>query len=158
MINCTFENGNKASLRHVVVDTIVIRDKEILLGKRAKKLLEGGKWGLIAGFMERDEDLFQAVEREIFEETGWRVKDITLLRIKHWPDRPSEDRQNVAFVFFATATVQEGDKDWESDDIKWFPLDSLLQKEDIAFDHAEDIEIYKKYLTKQFSLPILKKI
>ncbi len=158
MINCTFENGGKASLRHVVVDTIVLRENKILLAKRTKKILEGGKWGLIAGFMDRDEDLFQAVEREIFEETGWRVRDITLFRVKHWPERPNEDRQNVAFVFSCNAVKKEGKADWESDKIAWFSLDSLPAKNELAFDHSDDIEIYKKNLKQKLQLPILQKI
>lgn len=158
MINCTFENGGKASLRHVVVDTIVLRENKILLAKRTKKILEGGKWGLIAGFMDRDEDLFQAVEREIFEETGWRVRDITLFRVKHWPERPNEDRQNVAFVFSCNAVKKEGKADWESDKIAWFSLDSLPAKNELAFDHSDDIAIYKKNLKQKLQLPILQKI
>lgn len=156
MINCIFENGGKAQLRHAVVDTIVVKENKILLGKRIKRFLEGGKWGLIAGFMDRDEDLYQAAHREVFEETGWMISDLTLLRIKHWPDRPSEDRQNIAFVFFATATEKEGKKDFESEEIRWFPLEALPPKEEIAFDHADDIDLYKKYLENKFSLPMLK--
>jgi len=30
MINCEFENGDKASLRHVVVDNLVLKDGKIL--------------------------------------------------------------------------------------------------------------------------------
>lgn len=31
MIGCTFENGNHASLRHVVVDNLVLQGDRILL-------------------------------------------------------------------------------------------------------------------------------
>ena len=55
MLTCTFEDGNKNSLRHVVVDTIVCKDGKVLLVKRIGKLLEGGKWGLVGGFVERDD-------------------------------------------------------------------------------------------------------
>src|SRR6266550_2872489 len=103
MINCTFENGNKASLRHAIIDALVLKDNKILLVKRTKKLLEGGKWALVGGYVDRDENLLQTVEREIREETGYTVKDITFLCVRHNPDRPHEDRQNIAFVFFCTA-------------------------------------------------------
>ncbi len=43
MIGCTFENGNHASLRHVVVDNLVLQGDRILLVKRAPALIEGGK-------------------------------------------------------------------------------------------------------------------
>src|ERR1700722_19697338 len=101
MITCTFEDDGTAKLRHVVVDGLVFNQKgEILLVKRTAKLLEGGKWGLIGGFMDRNETLMQGLEREIFEETGWKVTNMTLLRIKDKPNRPHEDRQNISFVYF----------------------------------------------------------
>src|SRR5215471_14320648 len=78
MISCSFENGHKASLRHVVVDNLVLQGDRLLLVKRAAKLSEGGKWGLVGGFVDRDETIKQAVAREIMEETGYEVADITL--------------------------------------------------------------------------------
>jgi len=145
MINCTFENGNKASLRHVIIDALVLKDDKILLVKRTKKLLEGGKWALVGGYVERDENLYQTVEREIREETGYTVKDVTFLCVRHNPYRPHEDRQNIAFVFFSTAVEKVGEHDWEEDETKWFDLDNLPESESIAFDHLKNIELYKEY-------------
>lgn len=110
MINCKFENGYENSLRHVTVDCIVLKNGKILLAKRAITLLEGNKWCLIGGFVERGEDLKQAVKREIEEETGWEVKDIELLRIKDWPSRPNEDRQNISFVSLAMLSEKAGNQ------------------------------------------------
>lgn len=155
MITCNFEDGNKALLRHLVVDTLVLNDNKILMVKRTGKLLEGGKWGLVGGFVDRDETSAQAVVREVMEETGWKVKDLVLLRINDNPNRPKEDRQNIAFVYFCTATKKTGEADWESDDQQWFGWDKLPNKDNIAFDHAEDIKLYQKYLEEPFTLPIV---
>ncbi len=142
MIHCAFENGGKASLRHVVADVLVLKESKILLVRRVNTLLEGGKWGLVGGFIERDENLIDACHREIFEETGYRIKDITLLTVRHNPDRPHEDRQNIAFVFFCTALEKEGKADWESDAQKWFSFDKLPKESEIAFDHYKNITLY----------------
>lgn len=155
MINCTFENGNKASLRHVVVDVLVIKENNILLVKRVNKLLEGGKWGIVGGFVERDENLKEAVSREIFEETGYTVTDITLLTIRDNPDRPNENRQNISFVFFCTAVEKTGEKDNESSEIKWFNLEEVPNDEELAFDHAQNIKLYLDYKKKDLRLPII---
>lgn len=144
MINCTFENGNKNSLRHAVVDNLVLKDGKILLVKRTGKILEGNKWGLVAGFVERDETLEEAAKREIMEETGWEVKDIKLLKINDSPNRPKEDRQNIAFVYTCEAIKKSGDADWESEEQRWFDLSALPDKGEFAFDHFEDIEFYLK--------------
>jgi 8-oxo-dGTP diphosphatase len=155
MITCVFEDNGKGQLRHVVVDTLVIKDDKVLFVKRVKKLLEGGKWGLVGGFVGRDENLKQAVEREVYEETGYKIKDITLLAINDRPNRPHEDRQNISFVFFCKALEKEGKADWESDEQKWFPLSELPKEEEIAFDHYSDIQLYLRFINKEISIPVL---
>jgi len=155
MISCSFEEGQKASLRHAVVDVLVIKDERLLLVKRTAKLLEGGKWALVGGFAERDEDIRQAAEREIFEETGWKVKDLHLLLINSRPDRPHEDRQNISFVFVATATEKTGEPDWESDDVQWFSFSKLPPAAAIAFDHLDYIKFYRKTQSEAVALPVL---
>ena len=111
MITCKFENNDNALLRHVTVDCLVLREGKILLAKRSDQLLEGNKWSLIGCFFERDESLIQAAEREIMEETGWKSKNIKLLRIKDSPNRPKEDRQNISFVYICDAVEKIGEKD-----------------------------------------------
>jgi len=156
MISCVFEDGGKVSLRHVVVDTLVLKDNKVLLVKRADKLLEGGKWGLIGGFVDRDENLIQTVNREVFEETGYRVSGVTLLTIRDNPDRPHEDRQNISFVFFSKAGKKEGIADKESTSQEWFNFNNLPKKEELAFDHYQDIQLYLNYKKNNTSLPTLK--
>ena len=155
MISCNFEEGEKALLRHVVADTLVLKENKILLVKRAAELLEGGKWGLIGGFVERDEDIKEAVKREVFEETGYRIENITLLTVNDSPFRPHEDRQNIAFVFFADAKAKEGESDRESTSQIWFPLDALPKEEEFAFDHYQDILFYSEYKNNNLSLPVI---
>ena len=154
MITCLFEDGAKASLRHTVVDTLVFKDSKLLMVKRAARMLQGGKWGLVGGYADRDETLVQAARREIMEETGWQVGDLTLLAVVDNPNRPKEDRQNIAFVYFCEATEKTGEPDDESDEQKWFAMDSLPPSEQIAFDHSDHIELYRRYTKEQFPLPL----
>ena len=154
MLKCFFENGNENSLRHAVVDTVVIDGDKILLVKRTGKSLEGNKWALPGGYVERDETIKEAAAREVLEETGYQVKDITLLTIRDNPDRPKEDRQNISFVFIGQVDKKVGEFDGEIDDVQWFPLSGLPNEEEVAFDHYKNIELYKEYLEKKFSLPV----
>lgn len=158
MIKCTFENRNKASLRHVVVDNLVIDENKILLVKRSPELLNGGKYGLVGGFVERDETSVEASIREIKEETGYDVIPQLLLRIADNPDRPKEDRQNIAFVYVVKVLNKTGEEDKESTETKWFELDNLPDKEQFAFDHYEDIQLYLRYRKEKLQLPVLGKI
>src|SRR3990167_10491472 len=125
MITCAFENGGKDSLRHVVVDVLVIDGNKILLVKRTGKLLESGKWALPGGFLARDETTKQGAQREVKEETGYEIEIIKLLRVVDNPDRPKEDRQNVSFVYLAKPLEKTGIADKESSEMKWFDLDKL---------------------------------
>lgn len=156
MINCEFENGNKASLRHVTIDALVINETQdkLLLEKRAEHLISGGKWCLPGGFLERDETTRQAIKREIKEETGYEVSKIDLFRINDKPDRAGEDRQNVTFVFLATALEKTGVKDDETEQTRWFGFDELPSEDDFAFDHYENIELLIKYRKEPFNLPM----
>src|SRR3972149_4724601 len=155
MINCTFEDGGKATLRHVTVGAIVLnREKnKILLGKRAPRLTNGGKYNLIGGFLDRNETTSQVVLREVLEETGYRAKIISLFRINDSPNRSKEDRQNVDFAFIVEAQNKVGEMDDESSEVKWFDLNDLPREEEFAFDHFETINLYKDYVKSPRPLP-----
>jgi 8-oxo-dGTP diphosphatase len=157
MLVCTFEDGNKASLRHVTVDCIVVKDGNILLGKRSKGLLEAGKWCLLGGYVNRDETTGEAAIREVMEESGWTIRDLFLLRVNDNPNRPHEDRQNIDFVYVASGVKKTGEKDWENEDVRWFPLDKLPSADKMAFDHLDSIELYKNYRTGTFPAPVIDK-
>lgn len=155
MISCTFENGGKANLRHVVVHAIVEDKGTLLLVKRAGSILESGKWSLPAGFLERDETAAQGMLRELKEETGWEGEVISLFRINTKPDRPHEDRQNVALDFLIKPERKVGEGDAESSKVEWIAIDKLLPFSEFAFDHGESIKLYLKYRQSPFALPII---
>jgi ADP-ribose pyrophosphatase YjhB (NUDIX family) len=156
MITCKFEDGKEVMLRHAVVDVLVVKDNQLLMVKRTAKLLEGGKWGIIGGYVERDETLKQTVEREVMEETGYSIKDIKLLTIRDNPDVPGDNnRQNISFVYFCKAIQKVGEADWESDEQKWFDFTNLPSESKIAFDHFKYIKLCKEYLEKKFVIPVL---
>lgn len=145
MVTCIFENGKTASLRHAVVQAVVIHDGKILLTQRAPGLIEAGKWGLPGGYVNRDETLKQAIEREIKEETGWTVTETKLLSIIDNPNRPNDDnRQNIAFNYVCKANEKVGEPDTEVTHQQWYPLTALPSPSNIAFDHMQVIEEYNK--------------
>ena len=162
MIKCTFEDGGSISLRHVVVDGIIIRGNKVLLNKRGthngKPLLESGKWSLIGGFVDRDETIAEAFKREAIEEAGCKVKNVKFFRIKDNPNRPNEKgRQNIAFVMVADFVSIIDVQTEEVLELKWFDLDNLPPLEKTAFDHGEDLYKYKEYLKDKNSLKILER-
>ena len=144
MITCKFEDGNEASLRHVVVDAIVIEKNKVLLIKRADHLTNGGKFAMPGGFLDRDETAEQAVIREVKEETGYDSEVVKLFTVVDNPNRPQEDRQNVAFIYILKSLGKSGREDGEVSEVTWFDLDKLPLEEEFAFDHYQTIQEYKK--------------
>lgn len=157
-IICQFENGVKKSLRHITIDALIVKNKQILLIKRGPHSFVPDKYALPGGFLERNETTRQGVLREVKEETGYLCKILSLFRINDSPKRKGENRQNVAFVFLLKP-VKKGkptDKNQEVSKIEWFSLDNLPLKKDFAFDHWENIELFKKWQKEKFKLPLLK--
>jgi 8-oxo-dGTP diphosphatase len=153
MITCTFEDGGTGNLRHVVTDVICTKDGKILLVKRAAHLLEGGKWAFPAGYVDRDETVMQAAARELHEETGWECTGMALFMVHDGPQPNDAGRQNISFIFSATATQKTGDSDDESTDVQWFPLGNLPPADAIAFDHGTIIEKFKQHLAEPQAVP-----
>ena len=156
MINCVFEDNNKALLRHIVVDAIIIKDNKILLAKRADHLVGGGKYCLPGGYLNRDETASEAVLREVKEETGYEGKIVKFLGVRDNPFRKGDNNQNITFLFLVKALEKVSEADDESASVDWFELDNLPAEENIAFDHFELIKVYKKYKAGQ-DLPIFLK-
>ncbi len=154
MITCTFEDGGKGLLRHVVVHGIIEKDGKLLLVKRAGPILETGKWSLPSGFLSRDETAEQAIIREIKEETGWDSEVISLFRINTNPHRPHEDRQNIVIEFLLRPIKETGPRDSENSKVEWIPIDKILAFDQFAFDHGESIGLYLEYRKQPLPLPL----
>lgn len=62
---------------------LIRREKEILLVHARN--FRGTFYGLVAGFLEPGETLEQCVKREVWEETGLHIKNITYFGSQPWP-------------------------------------------------------------------------
>lgn len=105
-----------------------------------------GYWNCICGYLDYDENVNEALRREIIEETGLYVQGSNLIPY-FVNSSPKENRQNVTVRFY---TILEGDitkwmyfsKDkMEKDevaDIRWIPI-SDISSYYWAFDHDKII-------------------
>lgn len=62
---------------------LISRGNEVLLVHANN--FKGNFYGLVAGFVETGEDLEEAVNREVFEETGIKIKNIRYIKSQPWP-------------------------------------------------------------------------
>lgn len=117
----------------VICPSIIVavrRGKEILLANHLRH--KGGIYTTLAGFVEIGETFEQAVQREVFEETGIKVKNLRYFGSQPWAFPNS---QMVGFL----ADYESGDiclQEAEIYDAKWFnynqPLPELPPEGTIA--------------------------
>ena len=129
---------------------IIGRDAYVLLTKRSATMMdEPGRWCLPCGYLDWDETLTNAVEREVLEETG-----LDLLAYKHnisihipnsrVSSDPSSNRQNVSmtsiYVLEDLKELPEVTVTDETTEVEWcaaYPDD--LKEKDLVFNHYDII-------------------
>lgn len=125
----------------VTVDAVVFRRNdlgkwEVLLIKRKNEPFSN-YWALPGGFVDENETLEEAVQRELYEETSLKGLQLTQLRAFSKPDRDPRGRTiSIAFVGVLRENVVVNPQD-DAKDTKWFCIENLPR---LAFDHEEIIQ------------------
>lgn len=107
----------------VGVAAIVMDSGRLLLGRRAAWSTYPGLWCIPCGYVEYDEDVYDAIRREFSEETGLTIEPTgvyTVLSNWHNPEA-----HTVGIWFSAAVTggrLQAGD---DLDAVEYFPLDAI---------------------------------
>jgi NAD+ diphosphatase len=91
-----------------------------LLGRQA--VWPAGRYSTLAGFVEPGESAEQAVVREVLEETGVLVRDVTYSASQPWPFPAS---LMLGFTAVADADAVPVATDGELEDARWFTRDEL---------------------------------
>ena len=139
----------------VTVDALVFRRAagrtEVLLINRKHEPYKG-KWAVPGGFIEMDEELEDAVARELQEETG--LTGVELEQMRAFGTCGRDPRGRLISIAF-TGVANEGcDKIQAGDDAakaQWFDVENL--PEDMAFDHDEMIACGIEKLSERWGRP-----
>lgn len=120
---------------YVGVNVFVIRNGELLLGKR-KNAAGDGEWGLPGGHLEHCETFEECAVRELLEETGLRADGVSFIGVTHQA-KISGEKHYVNFGFLAhnsqgdvVCNEPEHCYEW-----KWFSLHML--PEPLFFGHKD---------------------
>jgi len=110
---------------------------EVLLVRRGHPPF-AGCWALPGGFVEPAESPAQAAQRELLEETGLALSDLT--QVGTFGDPGRDPRGWVVSAAYAATVgpemgpLQAGD---DASDVSWWPIGALPQ---LAFDHASIVK------------------
>ncbi len=123
----------------VTVDAVVFAVTEnnvkLLLIKRKNDPFKG-KWAIPGGFIGIDEELDDAVSRELFEETGLTGVKLEQLHTFGKPGRDPRGRQiTVAYLGIITEGLDRIKAGDDAENAKWFDINDLPSN--MAFDHDE---------------------
>ena len=136
----------------VTVDAVVFNLSEgrtqVLLVNRGREPYKDN-WAVPGGFVEIDEELEDAVARELQEETGLTGVQLAQMRAFGRCGRDPRGRQiSIAFTGIATAgqdRIRPGD---DAAKAQWFDMEELPQN--LAFDHEEMIKCGIEKLGKRW--------
>ena len=138
----------------VIVGGIIEKEGKFLMVQEAKKKCYG-KWNFPAGHLEEGETIYDGAIREIFEETGCKVKLTGVLPICSF-NKPEGTRILVKF----TADVIEENITFDTDeilDVQWIDMDTIksmsreeLRSYDINIAHLKALEENKIFPLEVF--------
>ena len=137
----------------VAVDAIVFGYSEnqlnVLLIKQKYGTLKN-KWALVGGFVKDNETLFEAVNRELQEETGITVNYLEQL-FTFGDDIQRDPRGrviSVAYFALVNSTKFNVKADSDAEEAQWFSISALP---DLAFDHKLILETALKRLQNKLT-------
>jgi len=135
----------------VGVSIFIIKDGKVLLGKR-KNAHGDGTWNLPGGHLEFNESLEGCAKREVLEETGLRISNITSVSFTN--DIFKEEGRHYITLFMRAESFEgapqlmEPDKcekwgwfDWKNLPVPLFlPVENLLRQGFNLFEEEEDAD------------------
>ena len=108
------------------VGVIILKRGKILLGKRGQKSFYSGHWCLPGGKLEPFESVEECAEREVFEETGLKIKNLEKLVLNNDP-MPEVNKHFLTHILKAEhaggeLALKEPEKFTET---QWFEVSKL---------------------------------
>jgi 8-oxo-dGTP diphosphatase len=129
----------------VTVDVVIVTREErprVLLIRRKHEPFAGA-WALPGGFVDMDEPLDMAANRELLEETGVPAQELVQLHAFGAPGR--DPRGRTISIAYLAEVEPDAVKPKAADDaaeVGWF---SLQRPPSLAFDHKEILACARRY-------------
>jgi len=132
--NKTLKFENPKVTVDIIIFTIEDNKLKTLLIKRKSPPFKG-KWALPGGFLKKDEDIYNAAQRELNEETG--IKGVYLEQLYTFGEPKRDPRGRVVTVAYFALVPRELMKIKAADDATDAKLFSIADSPVLAFDHRK---------------------
>lgn len=147
----------------IVAGSLIVRDNKILMVQEAKKSCYG-QWNFPAGHVDEEELITDAAIREVFEETGCKIKLTGVLPIS---TVVLPNGETVVIVKFTADVIEENIKIDKSEqlDVQWLDLNKVknmtvneLRGYDTALNDIKNMENGKIYPLDLFDNNIYRRL
>ncbi|MDR0300957.1 MAG: NUDIX domain-containing protein [Treponema sp.] len=110
----------------VAVHLFLLDGENILLLKRYNTGYEDGNYSVIAGHLDGNEDVYNAMIREAKEEAGIDIelKDIKIVQVMH-RKKPNEERIDYFFCCNKWSNEVKNAEPEKCSELKWYPIKNL---------------------------------
>lgn len=118
---CIRQQAKADGITHLSTGIVIIKNGKILIVRRAANDFLGGNYELPGGGVDEGESFYEAVKREVLEETGLAVEAIVGVfdGFDYSTDKKPKVRQTNFIVEVKPGEVRLSD---EHDDYKWIKL------------------------------------
>ncbi|MFA7244908.1 MAG: NUDIX domain-containing protein [Candidatus Magasanikbacteria bacterium] len=130
---------------------IIIHDGKTLVlqeGKSDREHVNDGKWQFPGGRLNFGEHPFEGLEREVFEETGLKVKNYKPFFVDHWMPKPfPEENWQIVGVYYLCECddVSEVKLSHEHKNYAWVNMDNMEEYNFLPQDRKAILSV-KEYL------------
>lgn len=131
------------------VAVLIEKNQQLLIGKRSQNSIEGGKWGLPAGYIEYGENHLDAACREVYEETNLEIEITSLVGVSS--NRIGPNLHAIVTVFTAdviAGTPKAGD---DLVELRWLSKSSTFP---IMVFEADKIVIKRCFENDLIRIPV----
>ena len=126
------------------------RKRIYLIKEEDKNKIGKGRWNLPGGSIDEGESLVESVQRETFEETGYKLKVGSIVGIYHC----TKGGVNWLYIVFGakvikgkrSAVIDKSVKKW-----KWFERDEFLEMDTSLMVHPDMKLVYKKVIGEELT-------
>lgn len=131
----------------VAAKAVIVKDGKVLIVREASTYQEGskvGQYGLVGGRIDPEESFYDALAREVSEETGLYFKPIKPVHVGEWWPEIKGIKNHIVAIFmecsFTEGSIKLSD---EHDDYVWVDLGNIKDYQVMEPDRVVAINFLK---------------